>query len=376
MRKLLSGLKMNIFLLLALSLIAGCGTGGLSETPASGTGTGTGTTGQGSITFAIVKSSDPAVSTTSISPDSPAIIKATAKDSTGALLAGKVMTFSSTFDIKFSPVSGTILTNSSGLAEITIMVGATSGAATITASITDNGGTAITNDTGITVTLAAPPTVPTGVTATVVSSSQIGLAWTAVTGAAGYKIYKGGVLSAAVTTASSVEAGLLASTQYCYAISAYDGSGSESDKSSTVCATTAAVVGQGTAVPYSIDLLVSSPQLNSDMAGTSAVTLTAIVKDKDNRAMADQAVTFSADSGVLTSISLKTDVNGMATAKIGNNGDPTYRMINLTAVSGAKTATNTIAVTGTQISIDPTPFAMSFNDPAGKVLTISLKDSA
>ncbi|MFZ4439473.1 MAG: Ig-like domain-containing protein [Syntrophales bacterium] len=378
MRKLFSGLKMNILLLLALSFIAGCGTGGLADAPASGTGTGTGTgtTGQGSITFAIVKSSDPAVSTTSISPDSPAIIKATAKDSTGAVIAGKVMTFSSKFDIKFSPVSGTVLTNSSGLAEITIMVGATSGAATITASITDNGGTAIANDTGITVTLAVPPTVPTGVTATVVSSSQIGLAWTAVTGAAGYKIYKGGVLSAAVTTASSVEAGLLASTQYCYAISAYDGSGSESDKSSTVCATTAAVVGQGTAVPYSIDLLVSSPQLNSDMAGTSTVTLTAIVKDKDNRAMADQAVTFSADSGVLTSISLKTDVNGMATAKIGNNGDPTYRMVNLTAVSGAKTATNTIAVTGTQISIDPTPFAMSFNDSAGKVLTISLKDSA
>ena len=115
-------------------------------------------------------------------------------DSTGAVLAGKVMSFSSTFDIKFSPVSGTALTDSNGTAAITIMVGATAGAAIITASISDNAGTVITNDTGITVNLQAPPG-PTGVTATAPSQSQISLTWTASAGATGYKIYKGGVLS-------------------------------------------------------------------------------------------------------------------------------------------------------------------------------------
>jgi fibronectin type 3 domain-containing protein len=244
MRKLFPALKMNLFLLLALSLIAGCGTGGLSDAPAGSSTGGTtggttgGATGKGSITFTIVKSSDPNTATTSILPDSPAIVQATAKDSTGAVIAGKVMSFSSTFDIKFSIVSGTVLTDSNGTAAITIMVGATAGAATITASISDSAGTAITNDVGITVNLKVPPAVPTGVTATTVSSTQINLSWTASAGATGYKIYRDGVLSQSVETTTSTNTGLTASTLYCYAVSSHDSTNSESVPTAQVCATT------------------------------------------------------------------------------------------------------------------------------------------
>lgn len=134
--------------------------------------------------------------------------------------------------------------------------------------------------------------------------------------------------------------------------------------------------GGGGTTPKSVDLLVSNGQLNSDMVGAPTVTLTAIVKDSGNRALVDQPVTFSADSGVLSDIGAKTDANGTATAKLGSSGDPTYRTITVSAAAGSLSAVNYVAVTGTQLNIDPPSFSMPFNDPDGKPLDISLKDSA
>ncbi|MHB8090137.1 MAG: Ig-like domain-containing protein, partial [Syntrophales bacterium] len=217
-------------------------------------------------------------------------------------------------------------------------------------------------------------TVPSGVTATVNSSTQITLSWTNSGGSAvtGYKVYKNDTLLGAVapaTTTSIVEGELTPNTQYCYSVSSTDSFTNESAKSITVCGTTDAPP-----APNSVDLLVSSPQLNSD--GASPVTLTALVKDSQNRAMEGQTVDFSATSGMLTDLKSVTDANGMATAKLGAGGDPTDRTITLTALTGGKTATNAVAVTGTNISIDPPAFSLPFNDPIGKQLTISLKDSA
>jgi len=217
-------------------------------------------------------------------------------------------------------------------------------------------------------------TVPSAVAATVNSSTQITLSWTNSGGSAvkGYKVYKNEAPLGAVapaTTTSIVEGGLTPNTQYCYSVSSTDSSTNESARSSTVCGTTDAPP-----APNSVDLLVSSPQLNSD--GATPVTLTALVKDSQNRALSGQTVDFSATSGMLTDLKSVTDANGMATAKLGVGGDPTYRTIALTALTGGKTATNAVAVTGTNISIDPPAFSLPFNDDAGKQLTISLKDSA
>lgn len=123
--------------------------------------------------------------------------------------------------------------------------------------------------------------------------------------------------------------------------------------------------------PATIDLLVSSQQLNSD--GMSTVTLTALVKDSGNRAMSDQAVTFTADSGIVSMTSGITDAAGQATATLRTGGDKKNRTINLTASSGAVSSPNTVAVVGTTVQIQgATTLAMG-----GKTtLTIFLKDSS
>ena len=87
-------------------------------------------------------------------------------------------------------------------------------------------------------TPAAPdtqaPTVPTGLTATPVSSSQINLSWTASTdnvGVAGYKIYQNSIQIGTTAATSYQSTGLSASTSYTYCVAAYDGAGNTSAKS-------------------------------------------------------------------------------------------------------------------------------------------------
>jgi len=96
--------------------------------------------------------------------------------------------------------------------------------------------------------VTAPP-VPTGVTATPVSSSQINLAWNASVDAAGgaselvsgtqdYRIYRDGSLRTTVTGTSYSDTGLAASTQYSYRVSARDVALNESMQSTASAATT------------------------------------------------------------------------------------------------------------------------------------------
>ncbi|KKT61854.1 MAG: chitosanase, partial [Candidatus Giovannonibacteria bacterium GW2011_GWA1_44_29] len=86
------------------------------------------------------------------------------------------------------------------------------------------------------------PSVPTGLTATAVSSSQINISWTASTdnvGVAGYKVFRGGVQIATVTTGTSYSnTGLSQATTYSYTVSAYDAAGNNSAQSTSVSAAT------------------------------------------------------------------------------------------------------------------------------------------
>ncbi len=88
------------------------------------------------------------------------------------------------------------------------------------------------------------PSVPTGVTATVISSSQIDLSWNASTTGtfplSGYNTYKNGVFEAATTGTTYSVTGLSASTTYSFAVSAYDTDNNNSAQSSPVSATTSA----------------------------------------------------------------------------------------------------------------------------------------
>jgi hypothetical protein len=87
------------------------------------------------------------------------------------------------------------------------------------------------------------PSVPSGLVASVASSSQVNLSWAAATdnkGVTGYKVYRNGALIAQVSGTSYSNAGLLASTTYSYQVSAVDAALNESAKSVVVNATTKA----------------------------------------------------------------------------------------------------------------------------------------
>src|SRR6266513_1458036 len=88
-----------------------------------------------------------------------------------------------------------------------------------------------------------PPSVPTGLTANAVSSSQINLSWTASSdnvGVSGYRVYRGGTQIATTSATSFTNTGVSASTTYSYTVAAYDAAGNLSAQSSSAIATTPA----------------------------------------------------------------------------------------------------------------------------------------
>ncbi len=93
------------------------------------------------------------------------------------------------------------------------------------------------------------PSVPTNLSATAVSPSQINLSWNASTdniGVTGYDIYRGGTLLTSVTGTTYSNTGLSASTQYSYTVRSKDAAGNTSAQSSSASATT-----QAAAIPPS-----------------------------------------------------------------------------------------------------------------------------
>ena len=88
-----------------------------------------------------------------------------------------------------------------------------------------------------------PPSAPTNLTATAVSSSRIDLAWSASTdnvGVAHYNVYRGSTLVAGPTGTSWSDTGRSPSTLYQYHITAQDAAGNTSASSNTASATTLA----------------------------------------------------------------------------------------------------------------------------------------
>jgi len=99
------------------------------------------------------------------------------------------------------------------------------------------------------------PSVPSGLTATAVSSSSVSLSWTASTdnvggtGVSGYRVYRNGSLVGTTALTSYSDTGLVASTLYAYEVAAYDGASNVSANSSTATATTLSGGGGGGSLP-------------------------------------------------------------------------------------------------------------------------------
>ena len=87
------------------------------------------------------------------------------------------------------------------------------------------------------------PGIPSGLTATATSSSQISLNWNASTdnvAVTGYRVLRGGIQIAVTNLTTFSDSGLTASTAYSYSIAAFDAAGNVSAQSVAASATTQA----------------------------------------------------------------------------------------------------------------------------------------
>ncbi len=88
-----------------------------------------------------------------------------------------------------------------------------------------------------------PPSVPTNLQASNVTSTTLKISWTASTdnvAVAGYQVFRNGAKVATTTTTSYADAGLTPSATYAYAVLAYDSSNNLSAQSAQLTVTTAA----------------------------------------------------------------------------------------------------------------------------------------
>ena len=134
--------------------------------------------------------------------------------------------------------------------------------------------------------------------------------------------------------------------------------------------------GGGTTTPTpavaSVEVLSSAATLSS--ASANSVTITALVKNAANNGMADTAVTFASDSGVLQSVAAQTDANGSATATLATGANLANRDIRVTVTAGAITGSIVVPVTGTNLSVvgvgsvllgGTTTYAVTLRDSGG-----------
>jgi hypothetical protein len=121
------------------------------------------------------------------------------------------------------------------------------------------------------------PTVPTGLSAAVISDTQINLSWTASTSTdvTGYKIYRDGTYLASSTTTSYSDTTCTGATAYTYTVTAYDAAGNESAQSSSASATTRGITIIGLISADTAWTLINSPYVvTGNVLVNSGVTLT------------------------------------------------------------------------------------------------------
>ena len=126
----------------------------------------------------------------------------------------------------------------------------------------------------------------------------------------------------------------------------------------------------------SIQLLVSSPQIDS--SGANTVDLTAVVLTSTKQTISGKTVTFSTGSDAsafINNISTGgvTDDNGVVTAKLNVGSSKANRTITLSASSDSASTSASVDVTGTAVTVSGTS---SLTSGATTTLIFSVKDSA
>ncbi|MDP2877813.1 MAG: fibronectin type III domain-containing protein, partial [Holophaga sp.] len=216
----------------------------------------------------------------------------------------------------------------------------TTGSSTATATVTV---TPVTPDT-------TAPSVPTGLTASAITTTGLTLTWTAATdnvAVTGYRVSRATATApiATVTTGTSfTDTGLTANTPYTYTLAAFDAAGNASAKSSPVTATTSAVA--------------TTPVISAFTASPTTIT-------------AGGSSTLAWTVTGATSLSLNgTLVTGTSTV-VSPTATTTYTLT-ATNTAGPVTRQVTVTISGSTDTEKPTvPANLSIKDVTGTTLTLS-----
>ena len=119
------------------------------------------------------------------------------------------------------------------------------------------------------------PTIPSGLFARAISSTQIDLSWYAARdniGVVGYRVYRNGAVSGTTTSTKYSDVGLVASISYAYQITAYDAAGNESVKSAVITGRTLGTISTSTTGDrVSPSVSISVPLQSASISGTTAI---------------------------------------------------------------------------------------------------------
>ena len=210
--------------------------------------------------------------------------------------------------------------------------GVADGAHTLYAVALGSNGSYATSSASVTVDNTAP-SIPSSLTATATSSTEIDLSWTASTdnvGVAGYQVFRNSTQIATSTQTTYADQGLSASTPYTYVVKAFDGAGNVSASSTPAMATTlggSAQVVIGTNANLSTSATTLSPlsftgsaKTTSTVANASttmpfAGTIQSLIVDDSSAVTGGQSWTFTvrknnADSSVTCGINSSTATAG------------------------------------------------------------------
>ena len=219
----------------------------------------------------------------------------------------------------------------------------------------------------ITVTASASSVASDGSTASTVTATAVNASNVAVSGVSvSFSASAGGTLT--VTQGTTDTNGV--------ATASLKSSTATAGSAITVTATAGSVSGKVAVnvvdAQHVLSLKVDGPQIPSD--GSRVATVTAFLKDANNNALPNVAITFRSSSGVVVVTKGTTDSNGLATATVSAGSDPQNRRITVTgSAPSSADATVGVDVIGSSLSITG-PETLVLGNVGS--LTVALKDSS
>jgi hypothetical protein len=194
-----------------------------------------------------------------------------------------------------------------------------------------------------------PPAAPATVSASAVSSTQINVSWSAVTGAAGYRVYRDGAtvpVGPQQTATTFSDTGLPPSSTHRYQVTSVDTAGNESALSAQAQATTQAAPGVPAAVVSPTSLRFGNVRVNAP-----ARTLTTTVRNAGTAPLSISSMTLTGAGAArytrAGTCSTATAVAPGASCTVAVTFDPTSRTRSLATLTiNSNAGRDTVALSG------------------------------